>query len=118
MAANLSDVFGWNLPFKAATCDGMTSELLAAMRGAGVLHAKGDVLQSRVRVASIDQDLFVHSAYPTTQEDAVFFGPDTYRFTRFFQQGVASMPLNAQRPVRVLDVSLKKIQVNLMLEFV
>lgn len=104
MAANLRDVFGWNLPFKAATCDGMSRELLAAMRGAGVLHAKGDVMQSRVRVASIDQDLFVHSAYPTTQEDAVFFGPDTYRFARFFQQGVASMPLNGQRPVRVLDV--------------
>ena len=104
MATNLRDVFGWNLPFKAATCDGMTRGLLAAMRGAGVLHAKGDVMQSRVRVASIDQDLFVHSAYPTTQEDAVFFGPDTYRFTRFFQQGVASMPLNGHRPVRVLDV--------------
>ncbi|MBA3599282.1 MAG: methyltransferase [Methylibium sp.] len=25
--------------------------------------------------------LYFHSAYPTNQDDAVFFGPDTYRFT-------------------------------------
>ncbi len=104
LATNLRDVFGWNLPFKASGCSGMTHELLAAMRGAGVLHAKGDVLQSRVRVASIDNDLFVHSAYPTTQADAVFFGPDTYRFARFIQQGIASMPSTFGAPMRLLDV--------------
>jgi methylase of polypeptide subunit release factors len=26
--------------------------------------------------------LFVHSAYPTLEQDAVFFGPDSYRFAR------------------------------------
>ena len=104
MATNLQGVFGWNLPFKASACSGMTRELLAAMRGGGVLHAKGDVLQSRVRVASIDNDLFVHSAYPTTQEDAVFFGPDTYRFARFIQQGIGSMPSTLGAPMRLLDV--------------
>ena len=104
MAANLRDVFGWNMPFKIATCDGMTRELLAAMRGAGVLHARGDVLQSRVRVASVGDDLFVHSAYPTTQDDAVFFGPDTYRFARFIQQGVAVGYLPTGLSISVLDV--------------
>ena len=104
MAATLRDVFGWNLPFKIATCCGMTRELLAAMRGAGVLQTRGDVLQSRVRVASVDDDLFVHSAYPTTQEDAVFFGPDTYRFARFIRQGVAADHMPSSLPRRVLDV--------------
>ena len=104
MAANLRDVFGWNMPFKIATCDGMTRELLAAMRGAGVLQTRGDVLQSRLRVASVGDDLFVHSAYPTTQDDAVFFGPDTYRFARFVQQGVASFLPTGGQPVRLLDV--------------
>ena len=104
MAANLRDVFGWNMPFKVATCDGMTRELLAAMRGAGVLQTRGDTLQSRVRVASLDDDLFVHSAYPTNQEDAVFFGPDTYRFARFIQQGVASLQQMSGDTLRVLDV--------------
>lgn len=104
MAANLRDVFGWNMPFKIATCDGMSRELLAAMRGAGVLQTRGDVLQSRVRVASIGDDLFVHSAHPTTQDDAVFFGPDTYRFARFIQHGVAVNYLPVSLPIRILDV--------------
>ena len=111
MATNLRDVFGWNLPFKIATCDGMTRELLAAMRGAGVLQTlgnaaqtRGDVLQSRVRVASVGDDLFVHSAYPTTQDDAVFFGPDTYRFARFVQQALAVDAASAGSPMRILDV--------------
>jgi methylase of polypeptide subunit release factors len=104
MAASLRDVFGWNMPFKIATCDGMSRELLAAMRGAGVLQTKGDVSQSKLRVASIGDDLFVHSAYPTTQDEAVFFGPDTYRFARFIQQGVAAGYLPAGLPIRILDV--------------
>lgn len=104
MAANLWDVFGWNLPFKVATCDGMNRELLAAMRGAGVLQTRGEVLQSRVRVSSIGDDLFVHSAYPTTQDDAVFFGPDTYRFARFIQQALAADQSSGGSPLRLLDI--------------
>ncbi len=104
MAADLRDVFGWNLPFKSASCEGMTRELLAAMRGAGVLQTRGDVLQSRVRVASVGDDLFLHSGFPTAQDDAVFFGPDTYRFAQFIQQCLAADALPAQAPVRVLDV--------------
>lgn len=104
MAASLRDVFGWNMPFKTATCSGMTRELLAAMRGAGVLQSRGDQLQSRVRVASMGSDLLVHSAYPTVQDDAVFFGPDTYRFVRFIQQGVADLPAAGGQSMRLLDV--------------
>lgn len=104
MAATLHDVFGLNMPFKIATCNGMTRELLAAMRGAGVLQSRGDVLQSRVRVASLGDDLFVHSAYPTNQDDAVFFGPDTYRFARFIQHGVTSIQSTGTAPIRLLDV--------------
>ena len=104
MAATLRDVFGWNLPFKIATCDGMTRELLAAMHGAGVLQTRDDALQSGVRVASIGDDLFVHSAYPTAQDDAVFFGPDTYRFARFIQHGVADLQSTNDQPMRLLDV--------------
>jgi hypothetical protein len=38
---------------------------------------------SAVRFATLDDQLFVHSAYPTVEDAAVFFGPDTYRFARF-----------------------------------
>jgi methylase of polypeptide subunit release factors len=104
LAANLRDVFGWNMPFKVATCGGMSRELLAAMRGAGVLQTRGDVLQSAVRVANLDDDLFVHSAFPTTQDEAVFFGPDTYRFARFIQQGTAAAQPTGDQTIRLLDV--------------
>lgn len=103
MAATLRDIFGWNMPFTPA-CEVMTRELLAAMRGAGVLQTRGDVLQSKVRVASIGNDLFVHSAYPTQQDEAVFFGPDTYRFSRFVQHGVSAGYLPIGLPIRLLDV--------------
>ena len=104
MAATLRDVFGWNMPFKIATCVGMTRELLAAMRGAGVLHTHGDVMRCLVRVGSIGDELFVHSSYPTSNDDAVFFGPDTYRFAQFVQQGVATFKFDGSQPVRMLDV--------------
>ena len=104
MAATLRDVFGWNMPFKIATCVGMTRELLSAMRGAGVLQTQGDVMRCLVRVGSIGDELFVHSPYPTLQDDAVFFGPDTYRFAQFVQQGLASFKHEGSQPVRMLDV--------------
>ena len=64
----------------------MATDLLALMDDAGVLSPSGDFLRSTVRISSIDDDLFLHSAYPIIKEDAVFFGPDTYRFARFIQQ--------------------------------
>ena len=36
-----------------------------------------------MRVSSLEGELYLHSAYPTTQADAVFFGPDSYRFAAF-----------------------------------
>ncbi len=94
------DVFGWNLPFSPAV---LTPSLLAAMQAAGVLRSRGSQLQSAVRVASIGQDLFLHSAFPTNREDAVFFGPDTYRFARFIRDALAARPL-AHSPLRILDI--------------
>ena len=43
-------------------------------------------LRSRIRVASLDDLLFIHSSFPTEAADSVFFGPDTYRFVRFIQR--------------------------------
>ena len=52
------------------------------MRDAGVLLSSDAGLRSAVRLSSLDGLLFMHSAYPTTAGDSVFFGPDTYRFAR------------------------------------
>jgi methylase of polypeptide subunit release factors len=50
------------------------------MSAAGVLRREEQGWSSAVRVSTINGLASVHSAFPTTQEDSVFFGPDTYRF--------------------------------------
>ncbi|MES2186730.1 MAG: class I SAM-dependent methyltransferase [Pseudomonadota bacterium] len=98
-AASLRDVFGWNQPFAPDT---VGAPLFAAMRSAGVLREYGGGLfTSGVRISTIGCDLFVHSAYPTTAEDAVFFGPDTCRFAGFIQRELRARP---GAPARILDV--------------
>lgn len=99
-AASLRDIFGWNLPFPASL---VTPALHAAMQRAGVLGASGNLFRSSVRIANLGDLLLLHSAYPTTQEDAVFFGPDTYRFARFIEHSLPAVADPARR-LRLLDV--------------
>jgi SAM-dependent methyltransferase len=49
---------------------------------AGVHEQSNGRLRSRVRWSSLDELLFVHSGFPTDAADAVFFGPDSYRFAQ------------------------------------
>lgn len=98
-AASLRDVFGWNLPFAQQM---LPASLLWALEAGGLLEPAGQGIRSKVRVSTIDDALFLHSAYPTDQENAVFFGPDTYRFVRFMRQALDPV-LRASRP-RILDV--------------
>jgi len=97
--ATLRDIFGWNLPFEAGT---VPPELLAGMEQAGIVRRTGSLLRSTVRIASLGDDLFFHSAYPTVEENAVFFGPDTHRFGRFIRY--ALNPRKTKQPLRMLDV--------------
>lgn len=78
-ARDLRDVFGWSRPFDA---DLLEPALLALMREAGVVQPVegGALLRSTVRASSLGEMIVFHSAYPTRDEDSVFFGPDTYRF--------------------------------------
>jgi methylase of polypeptide subunit release factors len=81
-AGNLRDVFGWSLPFTPELLD---AEYRDCLEAAGALEpAPEGRLRSTVRVASVDDDLFVHSAFPPGK-DAVFFGPDSYRFAGFLR---------------------------------
>ena len=79
-ARTLRDIFGWNRPFTASL---LSADELAQMRVAQILDEDGDCWRSRVRWSSLEDLLFVHSGFPTTQADAVFFGPDSYRFAHF-----------------------------------
>ena len=76
-ARNLRDVFGWSRPFDEAL---LPAEIVETMRRSGVLVRDGERWRSAIRVSSLDGELFVHSAFPPSAVDAVFFGPDTFRF--------------------------------------
>jgi methylase of polypeptide subunit release factors len=86
-ARNLTGVFGWSRPFAAEL---LPPALFEALHGAGLIERCGAGWRSRVRVSSLDGWLFVHSAYPTEGADAVFFGPDTYRFAAAIQGHLAT----------------------------
>jgi methylase of polypeptide subunit release factors len=96
-ACTLSDVFGWSLPFERHI---VGDAMLSLMRDAGVLLPEPGAYRSAVRVSSLDGQLFLHSAYPTVAGDAVFFGPDTYRFANFVN---ANLPAAASM-LRCADI--------------
>ncbi|HEY2733807.1 MAG TPA: hypothetical protein VGI70_07465, partial [Polyangiales bacterium] len=82
-AQDLRDVFGWNRPFERSIVAPALFELLQA---AEAIERIGDQFRSRVRFSSLQGQLFVHSSFPTIEADAVFFGPDTYRFCRLLER--------------------------------
>lgn len=72
------DLLGWSLPVAREDID---PAILGALEALDLLEPQGHLVRSLLRVSSLDGELYCHSAYPTTAEDAVFFGPDSYRFT-------------------------------------
>jgi len=84
-ARDLADVLGWSLPFEPGLVE---PALLALLESAGQILPHGTLLRAACRVSSLHGHLFLHSAYPTEAEDAVFFGPDSYRFADFVTAGL------------------------------
>jgi release factor glutamine methyltransferase len=97
LARSREDIFGWSRSFSPGDLPECQVELLAA---AGELAQTGAMLRSRVRFSTLADQLFIHSAYPTDEADAVFFGPDTYRFARLIRQGLP----DSHRSLRLLDI--------------
>lgn len=95
----LRDIFGWSRPFAEAD---LPTRLLVLLDDAGALEPAGGRLRSAVRFSTLGEQIFVHSAFPTEQGDAVFFGPDTYRFARALTQGMSGFQPRP-RP-RILDI--------------
>jgi SAM-dependent methyltransferase len=105
-ARNSRDVFGWNLPFTAGVLPPL---LFDVMMQANLLVQTGEYFRSKLRIASVNSDLFLHSAFPTDEVDAIFLGPDTYRFARFVKQSLQALQLSTSaasllHPLRILDV--------------
>ena len=90
-AGSLTDVLGWSLPFAPGVID---ADLVALLERGGAIERRDDgLLRSTLRVSSLGGDLFLHSAYPTDGRDAVFFGPDSYRFARLINGELSRAPL-------------------------
>lgn len=81
-AETLEDVFGWNLRFGP---DVVGEQAFALMGVAGILKPAGRRWRSSLAVASIGPLLFLHTAFRSKSKDAVFFGPDSVRFTDFIR---------------------------------
>ncbi|MCU1763035.1 class I SAM-dependent methyltransferase [Pseudomonas sp. 14P_8.1_Bac3] len=78
-ARTLREVFGWSRAFEPGL---LSADEQRQLGQAGVLEESNGRLKSRVRWSSLDDLLFVHSGFPTDAADAVFFGPDSYRFAQ------------------------------------
>lgn len=99
MAHDLRGVFGWNRPFARNL---LTPHMLQLMREAGILEPHALGFKSMLRAATLDGQLFFHSAFPTSQADAVFFGPDTYRYAQLLQFALDEPALRQTR--RAVDI--------------
>lgn len=97
-AATLQDIFGWSRPFAERD---LPAGVLENLIEAGALEASGDRLRAAIRFSTLGGQIFAHSAFPTEQGDAVFFGPDTYRFARALRHATAAPATPAKR---ILDV--------------
>lgn len=87
-AQDLRGVFGWSRAFRPEV---LPDRALQPLRQAGAVEeiAETDgLLRAKVRYSSIGEKLFVHSAFPPSARDAVFLGPDTYRFADFILQSL------------------------------
>jgi methylase of polypeptide subunit release factors len=84
------DVLGWSLPFAVGSLDPALEDVLVE---ANVLtHEGGGRFRARIRVSTVHGRLFIHSAFPTTAEDSVFLGPDSYRFADLIRRELSAAP--------------------------
>jgi SAM-dependent methyltransferase len=99
-AGSLRDVFGWSRPFAPGL---LPPPALNALRAADLLQpADHGLVRSGVRFSTLQGQLFAHSAYPTQAADAVFFGPDSYRFAALVARELQQSPLAPQ--ARIVDL--------------
>lgn len=86
IAQTLQDVFGWSRRFMPKL---LPTDVLRWLEDAEAIEIRDGLLRSKVRFSTLGDSLYVHSAYPTTDGDAVFFGPDTHRFAALIQRTLA-----------------------------
>jgi len=97
-ARNVTDIFGWSRPFKRTV---ISAEMFGLLYQANVLEPQDAGWISKVRWSTLGDSLFVHSRFPTRETDAVFFGPDTYRYAQAIR---AHLKQETRSGMRVADI--------------
>jgi methylase of polypeptide subunit release factors len=97
----LRDVFGWNRSFAREDLDAAVVEAMSRARLLDAVGQSESLCRSGIRFASLDDELFAHSAFPTDSAQSVFFGPDSYRFARLVEQTLAE---HSGRVRRIVDI--------------
>ena len=95
-AEDVRGVMGWSRVLRPG---GRLDGLLDMLQAAHIAEPADGGWRSRLRASTLDGQLYFHSAFPTSAQDAVFFGPDTYRFVRALGAAWLSIP-----PARIIDI--------------
>jgi methylase of polypeptide subunit release factors len=93
-ARSLIDAFGWSRPFPRSL---LPSSLFELLKDSAVISESPAGWKSSVRASTLEGELFLHSEFPTVSLDAVFFGPDTYRFASAIKQTLSAGPRHLPR---------------------
>jgi release factor glutamine methyltransferase len=83
---DLRGALGFSRPFRR---EALPEEIVALLARAGRLEsAPGGRFRAGLRASTIGDAVYLHSPFPTLEEDAVFFGPDTARFAQLLDREV------------------------------
>ena len=83
---DLRDLLGWS---RVVSPEQLPPQIRDILMASGAVTETTTGWRSSLRVSRLRGRLFLHSAYPTSDEDAVFFGPDSYRFADFIVDELA-----------------------------
>ncbi len=96
--STLTDVFGWSRRFRPGM---LPLAVLKLMKSGGLIAARNFGLpRSSLACASMDDLLLFHTSLSSHSADAVFFGPDSYRFVALLKRHAHRLP----RGARVVDI--------------
>ena len=97
----LRDIFGWNRSFAVGDVDSLVAESMQRARLLDSVAQSESLRRSGLRFASLGNELFAHSAFPTESSQSVFFGPDSYRFCHLIERTLAARGAPVRR---IIDI--------------